>query len=278
MTTTRGSTRSAATGNYGVEYVQGNSLKSDGASNVFFVGGDLAQVEDTVMSAGQPTWFRVVPAAGQDLEMLLMRSTGGNAATYVRPGAPRRRVERRRGRGRRVVQLHRQRLPVRRPGRPQPLGDIGHLHDLPGHDGADRLPSRSTSGRRRRTSVTSPPTCPPATRRRACSQMRVAFDGTLDSEPWVPYSPTLQGVLPNTQRHEDRPGPVPQQRRHRVGGHLRHDRAGPAAEPRRDGDLEPARQHQSGQGTFTRPTRPATPARCRPARRPRPATTSPPTR
>lgn len=70
-------------GEYTAEFVDGTTTVSDGTHSVFFTPTDVIQTEDTLMSPGVPTYFRIVPAGGQDLSMHLMRSVAGTASTYV---------------------------------------------------------------------------------------------------------------------------------------------------------------------------------------------------
>jgi hypothetical protein len=185
-----------STGNYSVEYVQGNVTVPDGTHSIFFSSGDVANVEDSFLSAGVPTFFRVVPAAGQDIETFLMRSDASNAATFAQ------------GRGAAV--------------RTSNAGGAGVDESFSFTESAsqwDGLVVTNRSGTAGTYTVYRDTTAPtgsvfvnagaPRTNIRDVTaylsasdaetgayQMRVAFDGVLDTEPWVPYATTRKGTLP----------------------------------------------------------------------------------
>jgi hypothetical protein len=185
-----------ATGDYGVEFVEGNTTVSDGSHNVFFTSGDLVQTEDSFLSAGVPTWFRVVPAAGQDLETFVLRSTSGSAGTYVQ------------SRGSAVTSAN--------------AGGAGVAESLVYTESASQYDAFVVTNRNAAAGTytvyrdTTPPTgsvavqagAPRTNYRNVTAyisasdaqtgvyQMRVSFDGALDTEPWVPYSTTATGTLP----------------------------------------------------------------------------------
>ncbi|MBI2708466.1 MAG: hypothetical protein HYX34_02040 [Actinobacteria bacterium] len=81
--------RFAGSGAYNVEWQQGTQTLADSSTTVSMAAIDIVQPYDSLMSAGVQTYFRVVPAAGQDVALLLNRSNSADSTTFVqgRPSA-----------------------------------------------------------------------------------------------------------------------------------------------------------------------------------------------
>ena len=61
----------AGTGSYQIEYAQSGTSLFDGTQTVTMGLDDVIYVRDTLMEANVPTYFRAVPAPGQNVELLL---------------------------------------------------------------------------------------------------------------------------------------------------------------------------------------------------------------
>ncbi len=71
-------------GNYTVEWAATKSILST-TQVLTFAANDVVQVRDTSHTTGVPVYYRAVPAAGLDVELLLFDSDPATAATWVAP-------------------------------------------------------------------------------------------------------------------------------------------------------------------------------------------------
>ena len=81
-------THYSGTGDYTVQLAQGTDQLTSGTSQaVTFAAADVVKVRDVSLTAGVPASFEVVPAAGQDLELLLFGSSDATGAVQGRSDA-----------------------------------------------------------------------------------------------------------------------------------------------------------------------------------------------
>jgi len=185
-----------STGEYGVEYVQGAQTVSDSSHSVFFIAGDVANVEDTFLTAGVPTSFRIVPSAGLDIEAFLVRSDSGNANSFVQGRGAAVRVSDVGGAGVRETLTYNESasqwdgLVVTNKSGTQ--GTYTVYRDTTAPTGSVTI----NNGLAKTNSATVSLNLPATDAQTGVMSMRVAFDGTLDSEPFIPYSSTRTGTLP----------------------------------------------------------------------------------
>ncbi len=70
-------------GNYNIEWAATKQTIGNGATTMSFGAADVVQVRDSSHTTGVPVYYRAVPAAGQDIELLLMDSSPTTATTWV---------------------------------------------------------------------------------------------------------------------------------------------------------------------------------------------------
>ena len=76
----------SGTGNYTIEWAQGSTTLSSGSATAAMGANDVVNVRDTFLSAGTPVYIKLVPSNGtQDGELLLMGDDPASSATWVRP-------------------------------------------------------------------------------------------------------------------------------------------------------------------------------------------------
>lgn len=71
----------SGSGNYAIEWESQAASVGDGTASLTL--GNLVTVRDTFMTAGVPTFFRMVPSSGLQLGASLHRSTAGTASSYT---------------------------------------------------------------------------------------------------------------------------------------------------------------------------------------------------
>ena len=79
-------TQFSGVGSYRIELAQTSlSLGANSSQAVSLGATNVVAVRDTFLNSGATVTIKVTPAAGQDLELFLMRSISGQPATFVRP-------------------------------------------------------------------------------------------------------------------------------------------------------------------------------------------------
>jgi hypothetical protein len=73
----------SAAGNYDIELAQGSLTLVDGSQTFANATVDVIRVLDSFVSTGVPTYFRVVPAAGQDVDLLAHDSDPAASTSWV---------------------------------------------------------------------------------------------------------------------------------------------------------------------------------------------------
>ncbi|MDQ1521344.1 MAG: hypothetical protein QOI55_2417, partial [Actinomycetota bacterium] len=186
----------AGTGNYGIEYYDGNTVASNGGHTMSFGSGDVVRTEDSFLSANVPTFFRIVPTGGLDVEAFLVRSDSANAATFVRSRGSSVAATDAAGFGGAEAFSYTDTasqydgLIVTNKGG---AGSYTVYRDTTAPTGSVVIGAGNPSKTAFRnvtlqTSATDAET--------GVLQMRVAADGVLDSEPWEPYAATKAITLP----------------------------------------------------------------------------------
>jgi hypothetical protein len=186
----------AGTGNYGIEYYEGSTTVTDGFHAPSFGVNDVVRTEDTFLNQSVPTYFRIVPSGGLDIEAFLVRSTDAQPASFVtsRTGA----------------------AAISNGGGFGGEEAFSYTESASQWDGLI-VTNKGGSGSYTVFRDTTAPTGsvligagdPPRTQLRHVTlqtaatdgqtgvyQMRVAVDGVLDTEPWQAYATTLPVILP----------------------------------------------------------------------------------
>jgi hypothetical protein len=148
------------------------------------------------MSAGLPTFFRVVPSnAGQDAELLLMESVNGNAATFVRGRPSAVRVASATGPG--GAEAFNYAAPAPQWDGLVLLNKSGSGNYTVYRDTTAPSGSVVINGGAATTASPNVSLALSATdAQTGINQMRISTDGALDSEPFVPFAAAANVSLP----------------------------------------------------------------------------------
>ena len=186
---------SSAGGDYDISYVEGDVTVPDGVRTGSLGEGDVVNVQDTLFTAGVPTFFRIVPR-NLDIEVFLMRSDSANAGTFVQ------------GRSAAALVADVGGFEVREAfsftetasqwdglvvtNKSDSAGSYTVYRDTTAPSGSVAI--NNGAARTNRATVTL--NLPATDADTGVFQMRISTDGTLDGEPWVTYAASRTVTLP----------------------------------------------------------------------------------
>jgi hypothetical protein len=181
-----------------VEFSEGSTIVPDGVAGAAFSNTDVANVADTFLTAGQPTFFRIVPSGGLDVRVALVRSNASDASSFVVPSTGAAFTVDNGGAGGEEVFSYTESanqydgLVVTNQGY---AGGYYLFRDTSAPTGSVVIGAGNPS-RTAFKNITLQTAASDA--QTGVYQMRVAVDGTLDTETWEPYHTTKAVTLPGS--------------------------------------------------------------------------------